>query len=455
MKHLSIKLKVTLWYTFLMILVVGSVLIFMMLISNTIVTRDVKAQLTATVNSIGDSLSMDDEKLDLDFEFSLFQNQVYTLLYDDRKVLLKGNYPNAFVSEGLAFVNESTRTIVNEEVTYYVYDRLYNVSGEEGSVKVWIRGIIEADKSPNLMKSLFETGLFALPFMVLVASIGGYLISKQAFKPIDQLMKASNDIKNGGDLSKRIGLEDNHDEIGKLASNFDLMLSRLESSFEAEKQFTSDASHELRTPITVILAQTELAQKSAKTIKEHQEALRVIHHQATKISKLIAQLLSFSRLDQLPDDSKFSDIDLSELALAICSEQIEAWKSTIKLTTDIQSTIHMKGDPILIGRLMNNLIDNAYQYGKENGIIKVILKKQSDFIILTVEDDGIGISKSDQGKIFNRFYQADSSRTTNDRGSIGLGLAMVKKIVLIHGGDIIVESEINRGSKFIAKFPIN
>lgn len=455
MKHLSIKLKVTLWYTFLMILVVGSVLIFMMLISNSIVTRDVKAQLSATVNSIGNALSLDDEELNLDLEFNLFQNQVYNLLYDDRKVLLKGNYPDAFVSEGLTFVSESTRTVESGDLTYYVYDRLFNVTGEEGSVKVWVRGVIEADTAPNLMQSLFETALFALPFMVLVAALGGYLISRQAFKPIDKLMKASNEIKNGGDLSKRIGLEDNHDEIGKLASNFDLMLSRLENAFEAEKQFTSDASHELRTPITVILAQSELAQKSAKTVKEHQEALSVIHRQATKISHLITQLLSFSRLDQSPDASKFSDIDLSELAIAICSEQAEAWKSTIKLTTDIQNNIHMKGDSLLLGRLMNNLIDNAYQYGKESGIIKVSLKKQSDSLIFIVEDDGIGIPKSDQAKIFNRFYQADSSRTANDRGSMGLGLAMVKKIATIHGGDISVMSEINEGSKFVVIFSLN
>ena len=162
-----------------------------------------------------------------------------------------------------------------------------------------------------------------------------------------------------------------------------------------------------------------------------------------------------SRLDQLPDPSQFTDIDLSELATAICSEQAEAWKSTIKLTCDIQDHVHFKGDPLLLGRLMNNLIDNAYQYGKENGNIKVTLKKQSDSLTFIVEDDGIGISKSDQAKIFNRFYQSDSARTANDRGSMGLGLAMVKKIVMIHGGEINVVSEINKGSRFIVKFPTN
>ena len=454
MKHLSIKLRVTLWYTFLMVLVVGSVLIFMMLISSTVIEKDVKSQLSATVNSIGNSLSMDDHDLDLDLGFSLFQNQVYNLLYNENKTLLKGDYPDAFDSKDLTFTPNTIRSIKSGDLTYYVVDRLFTVTGEEGSVKVWVRGVIEADTAPNLMKSLFEIALFTLPFLVLIAAIGGYLISRQAFKPIDHLMKAANDINDGGDLSKRIDLKNNHDEIGKLASTFDLMLSRLENAFDAEKQFTSDASHELRTPVTVILAQSELAQSSAKTLEEHQEALSVIHRQATKISHLITQLLSFTRLDQMPDPSKFDEVDLSELALAVCAEQAEAWNSSISVTSDIQNKIRMKGDSLLLGRLMNNLIDNAYQYGKENGTIKVSLKKQADAIVFTVEDDGIGISPTDLDKIFNRFYQADTSRTASVRGSSGLGLAMVKKIAMIHGGDIRVDSSINQGSKFIVKFPI-
>ena len=454
MKRLSIKLRVTLWYTFLMIGVVGSVLVFMMLISNSVVEKDVKSQLFATVNSIGNSLTMDDEKLDLNLGFSLFQNQVYTVLYSDKKVLLKGDYPSEFDSKGLSFDADTIQSVENGSRSYYVLNRLFTVKGEEGSIKVWVRGVIESDTAPNLMKSLFEIALFTLPFLVLIAAIGGYLISRQAFKPIDHLMKAVSEINDGKDLSKRIGLKNNQDEIGKLASSFDQMLSRLENAFETEKQFTSDASHELRTPVTVILAQSELAQNSATTLEDHQEALSVIHRQATKMSNLISQLLSFARLDQVVDRSKFTDIDLSELAKAICDEQAEAWKSTISLISDIEKDIHLNGDPLLMGRLMNNLIDNAYQYGKEYGTIHVSLKKQEDSIEFSVEDNGIGIPPSEINKIFNRFYQADTARTTKDRGSMGLGLAMVKKIVLIHNGDIRVESKVNQGSKFIVKFSL-
>jgi len=450
MKRLSIKMRVTLWYTFLMILVVGSVLIFMMLISGQVIEKDVKSQLTATVNSIGSSLKIDDEKLDLGI--NLFQNQVYTVLISEKKVLIAGSYPNTFDPSGLDLVPDTVRSVTSGSLSYYVYDRWVTVKGEDKMIKVWVRGLIETQTAPNLMRSLFEMALFALPFMVLLAAIGGYLISRQAFKPIDALMKAANTIQDGGDLSKRIGLENNQDEIGKLAMTFDRMLSRLESAFEAEKQFTSDASHELRTPVTVILAQSELAQNSATTLEDHQEALTVIHRQATKMSHLITQLLSFARLDQSLEPTKFQEVDLSELTSAVCLEQAEAWQSSITLIPKIQDKITLKGDALLLSRMINNLIDNAYQYGKENGTITVTLKKQKDGILLIVEDDGIGIAPQDQDKIFNRFYQADQVRTAKDRGSMGLGLAMVKKIVTIHNGTITLESQLDQGSRFIIKF---
>jgi len=452
MRRLSIKLRVTLWYTFLMILVVGSVLVFMMLISGQVIEKDVKSQLKATVTSIGNALEFEEDELELEPGLNLFQNQVYTILISEKNVLIRGAYPDGFDPSGLSLTSETIRSVSSGTLTYYVYDKLVTVSGEEGSLKVWVRGLIEAQNAPNLMRSLFEIALFALPFMVLLAAIGGYLISRQAFKPIDTLMKAANTIQDGGDLSKRIGLENNQDEIGKLASTFDHMLSRLENAFEAEKQFTSDASHELRTPVTVILAQSELAQNSAKTLEEHQEALTVIHRQATKMSHLITQLLSFARLDQSLDTTKFTDVDLSELTSAVCLEQAEAWASSITLIPKIQDKVHMKGDALLLSRMINNLIDNAYQYGKDNGTITVTLKKHKDEILFTIEDDGIGIASADQDKIFNRFYQADQARTAKTRGSMGLGLAMVKKIVTIHRGTITLESQLNLGSRFTIKF---
>lgn len=451
MRHLSIKLKVTLWYTFLMIVVVSAVLGFMYLISSSVIEKDVKKELEAVVDSIGGSLRLDDDQVII--SVNLVQNGIYTVVYKENLSPIQGFFPLEYDNTDIDFRSDVLQTIKINGSNFYVYDRKVSLQDEEDRTNVWIRGVVAADTAPNLMKNLFEMALMTLPFLVLLAAIGGYLISRQAFKPIDRLMKAANEISDGKDLSKRIGLENSKDEIGRLASTFDRMFNRLENSFEAEKQFTSDASHELRTPITVILAQSELAQSSAKTLEDHQEALGVIHRQALKISHLISQLLAFARLDQDRGKLEFTQVDLSDLAQSVCDEQKEAWASSITLSYEIQANVSTQGDPVLLNRLMSNLIENAYQYGRENGHIKVSLTQTQNENIFKVEDDGIGISKQEQEKIFQRFYQVSNSRTANERGSMGLGLAMVQKIALLHKGSIKVESTINKGSSFIFRFP--
>jgi len=452
MSHLSIKLKVTLWYTFLMIVVVSAVLGFMYLISASVIEKDVKKELEAVVDSIGGSIDVDDN--DLRVNVNLVQNGIYTVVYQENKTPIQGFFPIEYDNTNVEFKSDILQTIKINTTSFYVYDRQISLKGEEDeTLSFWIRGVVAADTTPNLMKSLFQIALMTLPFLVLIAAIGGYLISRQAFKPIDRLMKAANEITDGKDLSKRIGLENSNDEIGRLATTFDHMFTRLENSFEAEKQFTSDASHELRTPITVILAQSELAQSSAKTLEDHQEALGVIHRQALKISHLISQLLSFARLDQDSNKLEFLEVDLSDLTQSVIREQREAWDSTITLSSNIQEDIIATADPVLLNRLMSNLIENAYQYGKENGKILVSLSQTSKEVLFKVEDDGIGISRQNQAKIFQRFYQVSSSRTSNERGSMGLGLAMVQKIAQLHKGSISVESSLNKGSVFTFRFP--
>jgi len=451
MRRLSIKLKVTLWYTFLMVVVVSAVLGFMYLISGSVIETDVKKELEAVVDSIGGTLHAEDGNLQINA--NLVQNDIYVVIYKENLSLIQGFFPTEFDNTGIEYKSDVLQTVKINNISFYVYDRKLTLQDEEHKMTLWIRGVVAADTAPNLMKNLFQIALMTLPFLVLMAACGGYLISRQAFKPIDRLMKAANEISDGKDLSKRLNLENNKDEIGRLASTFDRMFNRLENAFEAEKQFTSDASHELRTPVTVILAQSELAQSSAKTVEDHQEALSVIHRQALKISHLITQLLSFTRLDQASGKIDYSEVNLSECAQSVIDEQKEAWDSPITLTSEIQPKIKVIGDAVLLSRLMSNLIENAYQYSKANGHIHVKLSQNNKDISFIVEDDGIGISKDEQAKIFQRFYQVSNSRTASTRGSMGLGLAMVQKIAQLHKGTITVESEKDKGSRFIFRFP--
>ena len=235
------------------------------------------------------------------------------------------------------------------------------------------------------------------------------------------------------------------DELHQLAAGFNGMFERLDQAFEMEKQFTSDASHELRTPVAVILAQCELMMGEEKSPKEYQHALNVIERQSRKMSKLIQDLLMYTRLELKTDKYKKEQVSLSEIAESVCEDMALIRRKGITLTRQVQEGITCSGNQMLLTRLLVNLISNAYRYGKENGHILVKLEKNTGEIRLSVEDDGIGIAPEEQERIFRRFYQTDSSRTGE---GTGLGLSMVRQIAEFHGGTVQVESVPGKGSIF-------
>ena len=223
------------------------------------------------------------------------------------------------------------------------------------------------------------------------------------------------------------------------------MFERLEQSFEAEKQFTSDASHELRTPTSVILAQCSFVEKHGDGIEDYREAIQVIDRQARKMSLLIERLLEMTRLDLGTQKLRVDRVDLSDMCTVLCEEQ-DTGERRISISTEIEDGVTVAGDQLLLSRVIVNLLDNARKYGKENGHIFLRLYKKKEFAVLEVEDDGIGIEKDRLEKIWQRFYQADGSRGTGS--GLGLGLSMVQQIVRLHGGELSVESTAGAGSLF-------
>ena len=228
------------------------------------------------------------------------------------------------------------------------------------------------------------------------------------------------------------------------------MISRLDDSFEAEKRFISDASHELRTPMSVIMAQTELTLEQDRSNEEYKSAIEVINRQGGRMNTLIDTLLDYTRLEQRADEYQMMPIDLSELVTDLCQDMKLIKLKDITLEYDAEPGITVSGHKVLLTRMLQNLIDNAYKYGKDNGNIWVSLKDNKDNVVLSVKDNGIGISEKGVDKIFDRFYREDSSRTHQKRMAYGygLGLSMVKKIVEMHDANIRVISEEGQGSEF-------
>ncbi len=448
MKIRSIKLRVTLWYSLLMLLLCGLVLGFMVFASGKIAQSGAKDALIAVVDDNLSEIEYDDGELDIDDDFAYQKNGVTSVIYSENGQLLDGYLPGGFDVEEPLLEGEVRTVIINGQ-PYSVYDK--QLSDKAGGL--WVRGIILADGTGGVLQTVLKAAFILLPFIVLAAAAVGYRIAKSAFAPIERIASTANAIEAGDDLSRRIGLDGGQDEIYRLAATFDRMFDRLEASFEEEKQFTSDVSHELRTPTSVILAQCEYALAHDATEADYRDSLLTVQRQATRMSHLIAELLSFTRLTQGQEPAAFEDTDISELVTIVCEEQAKIGENGITLYKEIPPDIHAMVDRTLFTRLLFNLIGNAYQYGRENGRISVRLDRQGDNIRLSVADDGIGISSEHLDHIWRRFYQADPARTARESGSMGLGLSMVDKIANIHGGDVSVESVVGKGSKFTVTIP--
>ena len=441
MKRFSVKLRLTLWITLLMLLLTALVLVCMVAVSRDVVTENAYDQLTSVVQSNISGISKENGSLTFAEGFSFTQNGVYTTVYSDAGALLAGQLPLGF-PEGVAFENGISRPVEGENGDFYVLDLHLPFSWEDG---VWVRGIIAAPDVADVLDDLTGIALLLLPLMVVVSGAGAYLLAWSTFRPIDRIIRAAETIDEGRDLSRRIGLPPGRDEIS-LGQAFDSMFARLETSFEAEKQFTSDASHELRTPTAVILAQCEDARRHAETPEQYAQAVEVIERQARRMSGLIAQLLQMTRLEQGTQRAAFEHADLSALTEVICEETPTA---DAVLQTDIQPDIEADFDVTLVSRLLQNLLNNAVRYG--GGHIWVTLRRDGADALLSVRDDGAGIPADLQDKIWQRFYQADASRS-GENGA-GLGLPMVRQIAALHGGTVSLTSAPGKGSCFTFRFP--
>ncbi len=229
------------------------------------------------------------------------------------------------------------------------------------------------------------------------------------------------------------------------------LLRQMQEAKLQQMRFVNDASHELRTPMAVIMAQCEDALSGEKTGADYREALSVIHRQGRRMNRMISGMLELVRMERKTDRYAREPFNLSALTESVCEDMALICEKNIALTTDVEPDISITGDQTLITRLLGNLIGNAYRYGRENGHIIVTLHRAGSAIELTVSDDGIGIAPDQQKKIFRRLYQGASERSGD---GAGLGLAMARQIARLHGGELTVVSEEGKGSAFTARFPM-
>lgn len=342
-----------------------------------------------------------------------------------------------------AGVSKDDAEIIGVELTNYHNRNAFKIdftSSHSSYDKVYIRGICPVGETTQAFDAVAKNALYLIPAFIIIAAIGAYIITRKTIRPVEKITESAQEISSGNDLSKRLDTGNAPYEIHKLGETFNDMFTRLQSSFENEKRFTSDASHELRTPLAVIKAECEYALSENADENDRIEALESINEQNKKMTSLVSSLLAVTRAEQGTTRFKLEKGNLSELVNDVCKN----FKTTknIQLGFHIDNGIEINMNTTLITQLIENLLSNADKYGKENGNIDVNLYTKKDNIILSVKDNGIGISEEDLPKIWNRFYRADSSRSETE--GFGLGLSLVKKIAEIHSAECFAKSEINK-----------
>lgn len=451
MNKISIKMKVTLWYTILTIILVTLMLSFIFFISKGREEAAAHNVLIEVVQENIDKIEYRDGSLALQDNFDSFYLQVYLSVYDKNKQKVYGELPEN-MEPPVEFADGVVRTVNTDKFKGYVYDSQVSLEGHEN---IWIRGITAISDSESALITMLYIAGITLPFLIVAVALGGYLITKQAFKPVRQISEAAEHIGGGRDLSQRIHIGEGKDEIYALAKTFNDMFGRLERSFESEKQFTLDASHELRTPVSAIVSQSEYALENTQTLDEAKAALSVVLVQARKMSGLISHLLMLSRIDMGHKILTLERLNLSELTEMVVEEQNEtANEKNITIRANIEPDLYIEADETMMFRMLINLVSNAITYGKAGGQIKIELTQNEDSILGTVSDDGIGIAEEYLHRIWERFYQVNPSRTASKSGGVGLGLSMVKWIVEAHQGSVSVYSKQGEGSVFTFILPL-
>ena len=295
---------------------------------------------------------------------------------------------------------------------------------------------------------------FSVPLLLIGAGLGGYLISRRALKPVDQITAAAESISISN-LSERLQVPKTSDELQRLSETLNRMLTRLDTSVQRMSQLTADASHELRAPVSLIRTTAELAVQGGRTSTEYREDMVQILAEAERTSRLIDSLLLLARADAGEGGLQHELTDVS----ASVREAMEQGRSLaaekrIELTANLNSEpIVAHGDGEALRRLFFILIDNAIKYTPEGGEVHIHLEALRGQATVKVTDSGIGIADSDRPHIFDRFWRADKVRSRGVGGA-GLGLSIARWIVDQHHGSIEVQSQPNEGSTFTVRIPL-
>lgn len=303
---------------------------------------------------------------------------------------------------------------------------------------------------------LFAPVVIALPLLFVLALAAAWAAAGRALAPVDRLISDLEAIKDGRSLHRRLPVESEDNELDRLAQTINSMIARLEASFAALRRFTADASHELKTPLTVLRADIERAMQAQHVSYEQLPSLEEALAETARMANLVDSLLTLARADEGRYDIHREPVALEPIVREVYETAlILGEESGVTVELAVVDALQVQGDPVRLRQLFLNLVTNALKYTPREGTVTIALERRGDQAAFSVHDTGHGIAAADLPFIFDRFWRADFARgRSSERGGFGLGLAISQWIAHAHGGAISVASRLGRGSTFTVTLPL-
>jgi heavy metal sensor kinase len=312
---------------------------------------------------------------------------------------------------------------------------------------------VSTERTEETLRQVLLLLAVGLPIAVCIAVSGGFILVRRALKPVSRIAHKAEDISQHN-LSERLPVVRTGDELERLSTSLNLMITRLEDAIRGSKRFVADASHELRTPLTVLRGELESLAQDAQLQVHIRESLGSMLEEVDRLAEIVEGLLALSKLDAGEASSERVEFDLGDLATTTAEQMsLLAEDKHITVICEAEPHVMVEGDRARMKQVVVNLLDNAIKYTPNGGRVLLKISREGREAILDVADNGVGIPADALPHMFKRFFRVDDSRS-RDQGGAGLGLSIVKSICSAHGADVEVESAPGEGSSFRVRQPL-
>jgi signal transduction histidine kinase len=445
-RSFPLRYKMTLWYTALTLLIILVFFAALYLVMRQSLTAKMANDMQLTVTQLTAQVENDHGTFKYENEVPLSSNMDYWILDESGNTLVSTEKQPSLLLKAPWEEGKLREASLDRRHFMLLDSMTVNVD----SFRIRVRIMASMQGIDDTLRTISYICLASAPLLLALAVAGGLFISKKSLLPIRHIINSAGVIAKG-DLSERIPNTAGRDEVGELIVTINNMLASVESSFLREKRFTSDASHELRTPVSIIMAYAESLLADNKLSAEDAQAVTTILAESRRMQHIIAQLLAITRGQEGRYPVFMEEFPLGDIVEHIgeqFSDQLH--EQDMKFEQDIPEGMVVKGDLSLISQMLLNLVENGIKYGKPGGYVRIAAKTAESKAYITVSDNGLGIPPESLPHIFERFYRADPAR---DRSGTGLGLSIVQWIVQAHHGDIQVESKVSQGTQFTIQIP--